>query len=107
MIERAQGFILRVRPLTDTSLIVHWLTAELGRLATVARGARRPQSPFRGKLDLLYLADFSFSRRRRAELHLLREVVLRDPHRGWRSDLEALRLASYCVALIEQNTESD
>ncbi len=107
MIERAQGLILRTRPLTDTSLIVHWLTPDLGRIATVARGARRPKSPFRGKLDFLYRADFSFSRSRRSELHLLHEVVLRDTHRVLREELECLRLASFCVALIEQTTESD
>ena len=63
----ASGLILRVRPLTETSLITHWLTPELGRVATVAKGARRPKSPFRGKLDLFYEADFSFTRSRRSE----------------------------------------
>ena len=67
MDERATGIILRTRLLTDTSLIVHWLTPDLGRLATVAKGARRPKSPFRGKLDLFYEADFSFARSRRSE----------------------------------------
>ena len=37
MDERSIGVILRVRPLTETSLIVHWLTPDLGRVATVAR----------------------------------------------------------------------
>ena len=50
--ESSHGIILRTRPLTETSLIVHWLTPELGRLATVAKGARRPKSPFAGKLDM-------------------------------------------------------
>ena len=47
-VERATGLVLRTRPLTETSLIVLWLTREAGRLATVAKGARRPKSPFRG-----------------------------------------------------------
>ncbi|HXA44461.1 MAG TPA: recombination protein O N-terminal domain-containing protein, partial [Candidatus Angelobacter sp.] len=58
MIKNATGIILRTRPLTETSLIVHWLTPDLGRLATVAKGARRPKSPFAGRLDLFYVADF-------------------------------------------------
>ena len=85
MDERSIGVILRVRPLTETSLIVHWLTPDLGRVATVAKGARRPKSPFRGKLDLFYEADFSFQRSRRSELHNLREVVLRETHRPFAS----------------------
>jgi DNA repair protein RecO (recombination protein O) len=105
--ETATGFILRLRPLTETSLIVHWLTPDLGRIATVAKGARRPKSPFRGKLDLCYECDFSFTRSRRSELHTLREVMLRQTHEPLRHDLGWLNQASYAAALIEQTTETD
>jgi len=105
--ERATGVVLRTRPLTDTSLIVHWLTGSLGRLATVAKGARRDRSPFRGQLDLFYLADLSFARSRRSELHILREVKLLETHPGLRRDLTHLRQASYCALLIEQTTETE
>jgi DNA repair protein RecO (recombination protein O) len=107
MIETAAGLVLRTRPLTETSLIVHWLTPNLGRVATVAKGAHRPKSPFRGKLDLFYLADFSFSRSRRSELHTLREVSLRETHSGLRKDLGRLQQASYCAVLVEQATETE
>jgi DNA repair protein RecO (recombination protein O) len=107
MIENATGLVLRVRPLTETSLIVHWVTSELGRIATVAKGARGPKSAFRGKLDLFYIADFSFSRSRKSELHALREVRLRETHRALREDLERLRVAAYAAALVEQTTESE
>lgn len=105
--ETATGLVLRTRPLTETSLIVHWLTPDLGRLATVAKGARRPKSPFQGKLDLFYLADFSFARSRRSELHTLREVSLRETHPRLRQELGYLQQASYCAALVEQATETD
>jgi DNA repair protein RecO (recombination protein O) len=105
--ERATGLILRTRLLTDTSLIVHWLTSEFGRLATVAKGARRPKSPLRGKLDLFYLAEFGFQRSRRSDLHTLREVALRDTHPELRADLARLRQATYCVLLVEQVTEPE
>lgn len=104
---RATGIILRTRLLTETSLIVQWLTAEFGRVATVARGARRPKSPFRGKLDLFYVCDFSFVRSRSSELHPLREVTLRETHSDLRKDLRWLGQASYAAALIEQTTETD
>lgn len=107
MIESATGLVLRIRSLTETSLIVHWLTPGLGRLATVAKGARRPKSPFRGKLDLFYLADFSFLRSRRSELHTLREAVVRESHAFLRRDLVSLEQASYAAALTEQTTETE
>ena len=105
MVERSQGLILRTRPLTESSLIVQWLTPDAGRIATVAKGARRSNSPFRGKLDLFYLADFSFSRSRRSDLHTLREVLLRETHTALREQLAYLQQACYCAALIEQSTE--
>src|SRR5712671_3922902 len=107
MDERAQGLVLRLYPLTETSLIVRWLTPELGRISTVAKGARRPKSPFRGKLDLFYLADFSFSRSRRSELHNLREVSLKETHSFLRKELGYLQQAAYCATLIEQATEAE
>jgi DNA repair protein RecO (recombination protein O) len=107
MIQSATGIILRTRPLTDTSLIVHWLTPDFGRIATVAKGARRLKSPFHGKLDLFYFADFSFSRSRRSDLHILREAGLRETHNPLRQNLIALRQATYSAALIEQTTETE
>ena len=107
MDERATGLILRTHPLTETSLIVNWLTADLGRIATVAKGARRPKSPFRGKLDLFYHCDFSFARSRRSELHTLREVALRDTHAALRREMGWLQQASYAAALLVQTTETE
>jgi DNA repair protein RecO (recombination protein O) len=104
---RTAGVVLRTRPLTDTSLIVHWLTRDFGRIATVAKGARRPKSPFRGQLDLFYLADISFVRSSRSELHTLREVRLLESHPDLRTELIYVQQASYCAALIEQTAEPD
>jgi DNA repair protein RecO (recombination protein O) len=106
-VENASGLILRTRPLTETSLIVHWLTPELGRLATVAKGARRPKSPFAGKLDLFYAGDFSFSRSRSSDLHNLREVKLHATHGAIREDIAKLQQAAYAAQFVEQATETE
>jgi DNA repair protein RecO (recombination protein O) len=107
MDQRTTGIILRTYPLTETSLLVNWLTFDLGRLATVAQGGRRPKSPFRGKLDLFYLADFSFAPSRRSSLHGLRELSLRETNSGLRCHLTYLQQASYCATLIERTTETE
>jgi len=105
--ESATGIILRTRPFTETSLIVSWLAEEQGRISTIAKGARRPKSPFAGKLDLFYRANFSFARSRQSELHTLREVGLCETHSKLRTELDYLRQAAYCAALVEQATERD
>ena len=107
MIESATGLILRTRPLTETSLIADWLTPQFGRIATAAKGARRPKSPFLGQLDLFYEAEFTFSRSRRSDLHTLREVSLRETQPALRRDIRYLQQAAYCARLIEQATETE
>ena len=107
MDEQATGIILRTYPLTESSLIVHWITRELGRTATVAKGALRPKSTFRGKIDLFHQCEFLFARSRRSELHTLKEVELLESYPALRSDLQCLQRAVYAAALIEQTTETD
>jgi DNA repair protein RecO (recombination protein O) len=107
MDEKAEGIILRTRPLTETSLIVEWLTREFGRISTVAKGARRAKSPFAGKLDLYYEAAFTFQRSRRSQLHWLKEVRLRELHPKLRTDLYWLSQSAYASQLLELLTETD
>jgi DNA repair protein RecO (recombination protein O) len=107
MIESGAGIILRTLPLTETSLIVHWLSPAFGRMATVAKGARGAKSPYSGKLDLFYEADISFSRSRRSDLHTLREVNLRQTNAALRLDLAKLKQAAYAATFIVQTTEPE
>lgn len=45
-----QAYVLHTYPFRETSLVVEILTRESGRVALVARGARRPRSAVRGLL---------------------------------------------------------
>ena len=45
------AFVLHAYPYRETSLIVEALTADYGRVALVARGAKRPRSELRGVLQ--------------------------------------------------------
>ncbi len=104
---RARGYIIRTFRLSDTSLVVEWLTRERGRMDTVARGALRPRSALAGKLDLCFLARILVRRRRRSGLHLLREAQLESvPERIRRSWARLERLACG-IALVRWATETD
>lgn len=105
MIDSATGVVLRTLRHSETSLIARWLTAEAGRVTTIAKGARRSKSPFTGKLDLFVEAEFTFSRSRRSDLHTLREVSVTDFHLPLRNEVGRIQVAAYCTALIEQTTE--
>lgn len=45
------AFVLHRRPYRDSSLIVELLTRGHGRIAAVARGARRPRARHHGRLE--------------------------------------------------------
>src|SRR4051794_13373877 len=48
--ESREAFVLHTYPYRETSLIVEALTRSFGRIALLARGARRPRSAMRGVL---------------------------------------------------------
>ena len=105
--EKGCGTIIRVTRLTETSLIVHWMTDSLGLLKTVAKGARRPRSPFAGKLDLFVGADLVWVPSKRSELHTLREVSVHTYRTALRESYPKTVLASYFGQLLEHVLEGE
>jgi len=105
--ERAEAIVLRCQPVTESSLIVTWFTREAGKLKTIAKGARRPKSPFRGKVDLFYRDEIVFLRSRRSDLHLLQDCFLEQPHATLRDSVEAMTGASYACELVDVVTEAE
>ena len=105
--ESTAAILLRKRNFSDTSLIVSWCTESLGCIQTVAKGARRAKSPFAGKLDLFFEAEIQIARSRKADLHTLTEVVLKNPFARIRTNYLRTQTAAYFVQLIEICTERD
>lgn len=105
--ETTPAILLRKTKLTETSLIVAWLTLSSGKIKTVARGARQAKSRFAGRLDLFFECEIQFARSRRSELHTLREATLRNSFEGIRLDVRRVALAAYFVELIELVTEPE
>lgn len=94
------GVVLRTTPLRESDLLVTLYTEAHGKIAAVARGARRSQRRFAGALSLLVLGRYQLGRRPRGELWGLdaAEVV-----REWTllaSDVVAVAHASYVAELI-------
>jgi DNA repair protein RecO (recombination protein O) len=106
-VKSTAAILLRRTRLGDTSWIVTWLTETDGRLKTAAKGARRPRSPFAGKLDLFFLEDISYNPSRKSDIHTLREVAISEPFDGLRADFLRTQLAAYFVELIELVTEPE
>lgn len=106
-VHATRATLIRLTRLTDSSLIVHWFTADHGLVKTVARGARRPKSPFAGQLDLFFAGEITFQRARRGELHPLREVSIGHWREGLRKSYTAVLLAGYWCRLLESAVEPE
>lgn len=105
--ENTRAIVMRRSRLTETSLIIHWLSPELGRFKTVAKGALRPRNPLGGVLDLFHQCEIQFQRSRSSELHALREAVLLQSFPGVRTAVGRVAFAAYAVDLIERTTEKE
>ena len=105
--EKAHGIVVRLNKLGDTSLIVHWCTEEAGLMKTVAKGARRPKSPFAGKLDLFIEGDLVWVPSRRSDLHILKEIVVTEFKTELRKSYADTVLAAYFGQLLEQVVERE
>ncbi len=106
-VQATQAIIIRLTRLSDTSLIAHWFTASHGLVKTVAKGARRPKSPFAGKLDLFFGGEITVSQARRGDLHSLREVCIIEWREGLRRSYTATLLAAYFCQLLEAAVEPE
>lgn len=105
--QTTEAIVTRVTRLTETSLIVHWFTEQHGLVKTVAKGARRPKSPFAGQIDLFFGAEIAISQTRRGDLHTLREVAVRHWREGLRRDYRSTLMAAYCCQLLESAVEPE
>jgi DNA repair protein RecO (recombination protein O) len=106
-VQSTQAIVIRLTRLTETSLIVHWFTEDHGLVKTVAKGARRPKSPFAGQIDLFFGGEITIARSRKSELHALREVSIRHWREGLRRNYTSTLLAAYCCQLLELAVEPE
>jgi DNA repair protein RecO (recombination protein O) len=98
--EKALAVVLRATDFSETSRIVTLWTREFGKVRALAKGGRRPRSPFESGLDLLGVCSICFLRKSSGGLDLLTEaqVVRRFPR--LRADLSALYAAYYIAELL-------
>ncbi|MES1953482.1 DNA repair protein RecO [Salinisphaera hydrothermalis] len=101
-VELERALVLHRRPWRDTSMIVEAMTREHGRIAAIAKGARRAKSRWRGLLEPLSLVELSWSGR--GELYTLTGV---EYVRGHALSGNALMGGLYAAELIMRLTARD
>lgn len=103
---RAEALLLRRIPFSESSLVVHALTAEHGRVALLARGAYRPGSRYFALLDLLDTLELEWSAAREPALGELRRGELAVRRQALARDLGAYRAALSMLELADLTARS-
>lgn len=96
-----QALVLRRFPYGDTSLVVHLVARDRGRLALLVKGAFRPKGAFFGSFDLLDHVSVEVAAREKGGLATPIAVTTLDNHRILRRRLDALSVALYTAELVE------
>ena len=86
------ALVLRRFPFGESSLVLHALTPDAGRVALLAKGAYRPSSGFFAVFDLFDTLGVRWSGRAGAELGLVTRAELRTRRPALAGDLERYRV---------------
>ena len=98
--EKSLALVLRVTAFSETSCVGLLFTREFGNLSLVAKGARRPKSPFEAALDVLAVCRIVFLHKSSA-MGILTEAKLERRFRNRRQELDWLYAAYYVVELLK------
>lgn len=103
--QQTDAIVLRMTPWSETSLIGSLFTRDFGKISVVAKGARRPKSPFEAALDLLSVCRVVFIEKSTDSLNVLTEAKLSRRFRTANGQLLRLYCAYYVVELLEKFTD--
>jgi len=103
--EKTDGIVLRVIAFSETSCIVTMMTRDFGKITLMAKGARRPKSPFEAALDVLAICRIVFLHKTSGAMSLLTEAKLERRFRSSATNLKRLYSAYYIVELLNILTD--
>ena len=97
------GIVLRETETKETDKILTVLTADLGKIGVIARGARRKNSRIAAASQLLAYSELTLYKR--GNWYMLDEASTQELFDGVRQDFVLLSLASYFAELTESLTD--
>lgn len=104
-IRKTSGYILRAINYGDTSRILTILSRDAGKISLIAKGARRPKSPFGASLELLTLGEFVYYDKE--GLKILSQASIIDPNSHLLLDYDRLNTALNSARWIHRLLEDD
>ncbi|HNT88720.1 MAG TPA: DNA repair protein RecO, partial [Candidatus Hydrogenedentes bacterium] len=93
--ERTEAVVLRGVDFSESSRIVTFLTPDRGRVACLAKGARRKNCPYAAALDTFNRVELVYYWKDGRNVQTLGEAALLDAYPGIKGDLEKSVYAAF------------
>ena len=103
--EKSPAIIIRQADFSESSRVVTLFTRNFGKVAALAKGAKRPKGPFDAALDLLTVCDVVFIRKSSSGLDILTEAKLQQRFKPRSGDLGSLYAGYYVAELLDALSE--
>jgi DNA repair protein RecO (recombination protein O) len=101
------ALVLRSFPHKESDLIVRLFTDALGKIAGIAKGARRPKSPLTGRFEILHLGEVKGYHGNGRELCSIDTVSTVESWPHLRSSLEGFYRLHYIAELLDAAFEEE
>jgi DNA repair protein RecO (recombination protein O) len=99
---RTEAIVLRRRDFGEADRLLTLYTPERGKIAALAKGARKPTSRKAGHVELYMRANLLIAQGR--DLDIVTQAETADAYRPLREDLLRTSYATYCVELLDKFT---
>ena len=102
-----EAIVLKARNFSESSKVVTIYTEKYGKCAVAAKGARRPKSTLRGRLESITHTSIVFYKKEGREVHTLSQSDVITPFHTLQSDLERFTYASALCELLDRLTPAE
>ncbi|MFQ6617681.1 MAG: DNA repair protein RecO [Fidelibacterota bacterium] len=101
-IKKSEAIVLKSIKHSESSKIVTFFTGDYGRIAVLAKGARRPKSEFLGVLEPLNLLFIVFYYRNTRDIQILSQSTILEPFPDIQKDLARLAISLSVTELLNR-----
>ncbi|RCS51898.1 DNA repair protein RecO [Bremerella cremea] len=103
--EKTLAIVIRTVDFSETSSVVTLFTEDFGKITALAKGCKRPKSPFESALDVLTVSRIVFLHKKSDSLDLLTEAKVERRFRAGQKSVDHLYAGYYVAELLAEMTD--
>jgi len=105
MLTKDSAICIRTVDYSETSQVVTFFTKKNGKIGTIAKGSKRPKSPFDGPVEMFSVGQIVFTQHAEGKLDILTEFQQQPAFSHLASNLFALNTSLFAAEMINKLTD--